>query len=104
MWLRATVLSEEEEEGLGVFIERIAQAVCLKNRPCKLVFTDGSHKETTCVNGALTQAVSLCEPPVKTNLHKWFFNLAIQIYTTDVLQLKPPVKIFCPRRLRAFVY
>ena len=57
MWLRATVLPEEEEGGLGVFIERIAQAVCLKNRLCKWVFTGGSHKKTVCVNAPFTQAV-----------------------------------------------
>ena len=57
------------------------------NRLCKSINTSGSHKETACVNGALTQAVFLCEPPVKTYLHRRFLNLAVQIYTTGVLQL-----------------
>jgi len=49
----------------GVFIERIAQAVCLGNRLCKSFNTGGSHKKTACVNAPFTQAVSLCEPPVQ---------------------------------------
>ena len=57
------------------------------NRLCKSINTGGSHKETACVNGALTQAVFLCEPPVKTCLHRRFLNLAVQIYNTVVLQV-----------------
>jgi len=66
------------------------------NRLCKSINRGGSHKETACVNGALTHAVFLCELPVKTYLHKRFLNLAVQIYTIGVLQLKPPAKFFSP--------
>jgi len=42
------------------------------NRLCKSINTGGSHKKTACVNVALTQAVSLCEPPVLYDLHRRF--------------------------------
>jgi len=44
------------------------------NRLCKFINTGGSHNWTACVNGALTQVVLLCEPPVLIDLHKRFLK------------------------------
>jgi len=56
------------------------------NHLCKSINIGGSHKGTACVNGALTQAVFFYEPPVLTDLHRWFLK---QI-TCAILSINTP--------------
>jgi len=57
-WLRATVLSEEEEEGCGGIYRKNSTGGLLYlhiteppvYRLCKSINTSGSHKKTACVN------------------------------------------------------
>jgi len=67
------------------------------NRMCKSINTGGSHKKTACVNGALTQAVFLCEPPVLKDLHRRFLKQTacaiLSINTTEPLLIPPRAEL-----------